>query len=135
MTLNQIKNLAVFMLLLALVSGCSPGTQANYEVHRASVNMSKAFRQFQKADNAFYDGKNDACVNHLSRGLEYFQKALDHLAQAEEDTYTQAGNLIDKGDAELQKSIDGYNSGNDESAQKHYANALDYYDQALDLID
>lgn len=135
MKLNQIKYLAVFMLLLALGFSCSPAAETNYEIHRASTNMAKAFRQFQKADKAYYNGDNDACVNHLSKGLDHFEKALGHLEQAEEDTYKQAGNLIDKGDAELGKSIDEYESGNDESAQKHYANAMDYYDQALDLID
>ena len=107
----------------------------DYQVHRASVDMSKAFRQFQKADNAFADDKQDSAVNHLSRGYDLFQTALDHLAKAEEDAYNKAGDLIAKGNNDLQKSIDEYNAGNDDSAAKHYADALDYYDQALDIID
>lgn len=107
----------------------------DYQVHRASVDMSKAFRQFQKADNAFYDDNEDSAVDHLSRGMDLFQRALDHLAKAEEDAYNKAGDLITKGNAELQKSLDEYADGKDDSGARHYADALDYYDQALDIID
>ena len=97
--------------------------------------MSKAFRQFQKADNAFYNGNENAAVNHLSKGLNLFQTSLDHLSKAEGDAYQAASNDIDKGNSELQKSVDEYANGNDDSAVKHYNKALDYYDKALDLLD
>ena len=43
--------------------------------------------------------------------------------------------MITKGNNELQKSIDKYADGDDDSAADHYANALDYYDEALDILD
>ena len=135
MKLNQIKLFAVFTLLLAVVVGCSPEVKMDYQLHRASVDMSKAFRQFQMADNAFYNDNENAAVNHLSRGLNLFQTSLNHLSKAEDDAYQAASNDIDKGNTELQKSMDEYNSGNAESAEKHYNKALDYYDKALDLLD
>jgi len=135
MTLNRIKTFAVFTLLLAMVIGCTTETKVDYQLHKSSVDISKAFRQFQLADKAFYNDNDNAAMNHLSRGLNLFQTALDHLSKAEDEAYEGASNEIDKGNNELQKSVDEYNSGNVDSAEKHYDKALDHYDKALDLLD
>ncbi len=34
----------------------------------------------------------------------------------------------------MRKVVDEYDSGNPDSAQKHYDSALSYYDEALDLL-
>jgi len=139
MKLNQIRSLTVFTLLITLLFGCSTETRTeikiDYQLNRASVDISKAFRQFQLADNAYYEENADATVKHLSKGLNLFQTALDHLSKAEEDAYEGASKEIDNGNDELQKSLDEYSAGNDESAEKHYDKALEYYDKALDLLD
>lgn len=106
----------------------------DYQVHRASVDISKGFRQFQKADNKLVDGNVDSAVNHLDKGLNLFGTAMDHLAKAEEDAYNKAGGEIDKGNKDLRKSIDEYSNGDVDSAAKHYASALDKYDEALELL-
>lgn len=134
MKFNQIKKLAVFTLLLAVVFGCSPEAKIDYQLHKASVDMSKAFRQFQKADNAFLDSKNDAALRHLTKGQNLLQSSLNHLSKVEDEAYKGASNEIDQGNNELQKSIDAYNNGNSDSAAKHYNDALEYYDKALDLL-
>ena len=135
MKLNKIKIFAVLTLLIAMVFGCTTETKIDYQLHRASVDMAKAYRQFQLADNAWYEDKDDNAYNHLSRGLNLTQTALDHLSKAEDDAYNGASNEIDKGNSELQKSIDEYNNGNFDNAEKHYDKALDYYDKALDVLD
>lgn len=139
MLLNKIKSLTVFTLLITLFFGCGTETKTeikvDYQLNRASVDISKAFRQFQMADNAYYEENVDATVNHLSRGLDLFQTALDHLAKAEAETYEGASKEIDNGNDELQKSVDEYQAGNNESAQNHYNKALGYYDKALDMLD
>ena len=106
----------------------------DFQLHRASVDTSRGFRQFQKADKALYDDKVDSAVRHLNKGLDYFDSALGHLAKAEDDAYKKAGSEIDKGNKELKKSIDEYGNGKTDSAASHYAKALDDYDAALDLI-
>jgi exonuclease VII small subunit len=53
----------------------------------------------------------NAAVNHLSNGLDLFDKAMEHLSKAEDLVYQQAGEEIDKGNDQLQKSIDAYNGG------------------------
>jgi hypothetical protein len=105
------------------------------QIFEANVDMSRAFRQFQMADKAFVNDKDDSAKKHLAKGLDLLKKVVGHLAKAAEDAYKKAGNQIDKGNAELQKSIDEYTDGNDNSGAKHYANALNYYDQALGLFD
>jgi tetratricopeptide (TPR) repeat protein len=107
----------------------------DYQIHRAAANAAKGVRQFQKADKALTNDKVDSAVNHLNKGLKDFALALDHLANAEDDAYTKAGNEIDKGNQQLSKSIDEFSAGNLESAQSHYDKALEKYDQALDLLD
>lgn len=106
----------------------------DFQIHRASVDISKGFRQFQKADKSLTNDHVESAVNHLDKGLNLFATAMDHLAKAEDDAYAKAGNEIDKGNRELQKSIGEYSEGNIDSAGKHYARALDNYDDALDLI-
>lgn len=135
MKVNQIRTVAIFSLLLALLIGCSPEVKMDYQLHRASVDLAKASRQAQMADNAFYKGNDEAAVRHLSRGLDLYQAALDHLSKAESDAYQGAGEEIDKGNNQLQMSLDAYSNGNTESAEKHYDKALNHYDKALDLLD
>ena len=135
MTRNITKRFAFLILMLAMVIGCTTEMKIDYELNKASIDMSKAYRQFQLADNAFYDGNEDAAIRHLARGYELFQASLDRLSKAEEEAYQGASDEIDKGNNELQKSIDEYNNGNVESAEKHYDKALAYYDKALDLLD
>lgn len=106
----------------------------DYQIHRASVDTSKGFRQFQKADNAWTDGNLDSASRHLNKGYNYFATAVDHLAKAEDDAYNKAGKEIDQGNNELQKSIDELANGNVDSAQSHYNKALAKYDDALDLM-
>lgn len=134
MKLNQIKYLAVFTLLLTIVIGCSPEVKIDNQLHRAAVNMSKAFRQFQKADNAFYQDKEDAALRHMSNAQDFFETSLNNLSNVEDEAYKAAGNEIEKGNNELQKSIDAYSNGDTDSAKKHYNDALDSYDKALDLL-
>ncbi len=130
--------LALFAWVLLVGNACTEQkaeVKMDYQIHRASINMSKAFRQFQMADNAYVNDKDESAENHLSKGLDFFQEALDHLSKAEDANYQKASIEIDKGNKELQKSIDEYADGNDDSAAKHYANALDYYDKALGFFD
>lgn len=106
----------------------------DYQLSRTSANMAKAVRQFQKADNSVANEDYDSAINHLSKGLGYFQASMDHLAKADDDAYNKAGNEVDRGNNELQKSLDAYQNENFDSASRHYNNALDHYDNALDLI-
>ena len=106
----------------------------DFQLHRASVDMSKGFRQFQKADNEFYKDNMDSAVRHLDKGLDRFASALNHLANAEDDAYSKAGSEIDKGNNQMRKALDEYADGNVDSANKHYGKAVEYYDDALDLI-
>ncbi len=106
-----------------------------YQMHRASVDTAKGFRQFQKADNELSKDNFDSAVIHLNKGLDCFSTAIDHIAKAEDDAYSKAGSEIDQGNNEMRKSIDDYANGDLDSGQRHYAKALDKYDEALDLID
>ena len=106
----------------------------DYQLHRVSVDAAKGFRQFQKADKEFNKGNVDSAARHLSEGLDLFATAAEHALKAEDDAYNKAGNAIDKGNQQMQKSIDEFGNGNVDSAEKHYADALDDYDTALDLI-
>ena len=107
----------------------------DFQMHRASANMAKGFRQFQKADNQLAKGKVDSAVKHYDKGLNCFATAEDHLAKAEDDAYSKVGTKIDKGNQELKKSIYEYTQGNVDNAEKHYVSAMNSYDEALDLID
>ena len=105
-----------------------------FQMHRASVNLAKGFREFQKADSALSSDNVDRAVKHFNKGLDRFSTALDHIAKAEDDAYSKAGKEIDNGNQELRKGIDAYAGGNVDSAEKHYEKALGSYDAALDLI-
>lgn len=106
----------------------------DYQMHRASVDIAKGFRQFQKADKALSKDNIDVTVTHLGKGFDYFATAQDHLLKAEDDAYNRAGKEIDKGSKELQKSIDAYGEGNLDGAKNHYEKAIDSYDEALDTL-
>jgi hypothetical protein len=101
---------------------------------RASVNVAKGYRQFQKADKAMSNDKLDSALSHLKKGLEFFGTAVDHAAKAEDDAFTKAGSQVAKANANMQKSLDAYAAGNLDSAANLYSKALDEYDAALDLI-
>ena len=49
-----------------------------------------------------------------------FDAALEHAAKAEDDAYNKAGDEIDKGNAELKKSIEEYTDGHMERAESHF---------------
>lgn len=106
----------------------------DYQMHRASVNVAKGLRQFQKAETAYAKEKIDSTVGHIKKGLNYFATAIDHVAQAEDDAYTKAGEKIDKGNKEMKKAADAYDNGHVDTAQNYFMNAMDDYDKALDLI-
>lgn len=107
----------------------------DFQLHRASVDIAKGFRQFQKADSALSKDNIDSAVRHLNKGLDCFATAQEHVEKAEDDAYTKAGEEIDKGNKELQKSIDAYVDGNADRAISQYESAMDSYDKALELID
>ena len=106
----------------------------DYQLDRVSVDIAKGFRQLQKSDAEFARGNVVSSVNHLYEGQGFFVMAEDHAAKVEDDVYNKVGKEIDKGNHELQKYIDAYADGNDDNAEYHYANAMDDYDNALDLI-
>ena len=101
----------------------------------ASFDLSRAFRQFHKADNDFVNGNVDSASKHLERGLNLAVKGLDHIGKAVDDTLDEAASKFEKGNEELQKSIDAFVDGNDNGAEKHFGKAMDLYDEALDLVE
>ena len=105
-----------------------------FQETEANFDLSKAYREVQRADKDITNGKDDAAVNRLQKGYNLFTKAVGHLANAEEDAYKKAGDKIDKGNGELQKSIDDYADGKDDSGARHYADAMKCYDDALDMV-
>jgi tetratricopeptide (TPR) repeat protein len=109
--------------------------KVDYQVHRTSVNLSKGYRQIEKAATALSRGNADSAANHLDKALSDFVTAVDHAAKAEDDACNQAGNDIDKGNAELQKCITASADGHPDIAAGHYDSAVASYDKALDLID
>ena len=106
-----------------------------HQMHRASVTIATGFRQCQQADDKLATGNVDSAVKHVDKGLKCCVTAEDHFMKAEDDAYSKAGKEIDKGNKELKKSIDDYGQGNVDSAGRHYASAMNSYDDALDLID
>ena len=107
----------------------------DFQLHRASVDIAKGFRQFQKADSELSNDNIDSAVRHLNKGLDCFATAQEHVDKAEDDAYNKAGKEIDEGNKELQKSIASYTEGNADRAISQYASAMDSYDRALELID
>ena len=110
------------------------GIEIDYNVHRASVDIAKGFREFQKADTAFNKDHLERTANDLRKGLNYFVTAAEHIASAEGDAYNQAGDEIDKGNKDLKKCIDACSNGDVDRAQSDYDSAMTNYDKALDLI-
>jgi len=106
----------------------------NFQLYRASVDISKGYRQFQKADSARSKGNLDSAASHLDKGLNCFAAAHDHLLNAEDDACQNAGNEIDKGNKELQDSIDSYSNGQADRAERHYEKAMENYGAALDMF-
>ena len=106
-----------------------------FQETEASFDLSKAYREVQRAEKDFANGKDDAAVKRMQKGYDLYTKALGHLANAAEDAYNEAADKIDKGNSELQKSIDDYANGKDDSGARHYADAMNYYDEALDIVD
>lgn len=102
--------------------------------YEASFDMSRAFRKFQRADNAFSNGKANDAVNDLQKGYSLITGALNHIANASEDTYNKAGDKIKSGNDEIQKSIDEYSNGKNDSGARHFSSAMSFYDEALDTI-
>jgi hypothetical protein len=47
--------------------------------YMASFDLSRAFRQFQKAEKAFNNDQTDSAVNHLEKGLNLVAKSIDHI--------------------------------------------------------
>jgi len=107
----------------------------DYQLHRVGVDIAKGYRQVQKAGAAFAKGDTNSGVGHLDKAWIDFDAAVKHAAKAEEDAYNKAGQEIDKGNAELKKSIEAYSDGHDERAASHYDSATEHFDRALDLID
>ena len=103
--------------------------------HRASFDLSRAYREVQRAEKKFTNGKDDAAVKDMQKAYNYFSNACAHLVKAADDAYNKAGDKIDKGNSELQKSIDDYADGKVDRGARHYADAMNYYDEALDIVD
>ena len=106
----------------------------HHQAHRVSVDLAKGYRQIQKAAADFYKNDNDRAISHLNHAYNDFSAAMDHAVKAEEDLYKKVGSEIDKGNSDLQKSIDSYTEGNFEAAEGYYNKALNAYDSALDKI-
>jgi uncharacterized protein YukE len=105
-----------------------------HQEHRVYVDIAKGFREIRRAENAFYKEKLDSGVNHLAKALNDFGAAVDHAEKAADDASDKAAKDIDKGNAELQKSIDAYGDDDNDKAVKHYDRAVAHFDDALDLI-
>ncbi len=101
----------------------------------ASFDLSRAFRQFHMANKAFNKDNIDSTAKHLERGLHLVVKALGHIEKAVDDQLAIAAGKFEKANEELQKSIDAFADGKDESAERHFDKAMDLYDEALDLVD
>ena len=102
--------------------------------YMASFDLSRAFRQFQRADKALNNDNTDSAVSHLKKGITLVAKSIDHISNAVDDTFDNAADMFEKGNKELQKSIDAFADGKDDSAKRHYEKALDLYDEALELV-
>ena len=110
------------------------GIAVDYNVHRASVDMAKGFRQIGKGMDSWSDGNPDRAADHLAKALNDFAVAIDHVAKAANDSRADAGRDLDKGNAELQKCLDALADGKADAAKRHYGDAVKSYDKALDAI-
>lgn len=106
----------------------------NYQLHRVSVDVAKGFRELQKGDKELTKGNVDKASKYYNKGLNLFATAVDHAAKADDDAYNKAGTEVGKGNKDLQKSIDSLDNGDLDRAADHYADAMDNYDNALDMI-
>lgn len=100
----------------------------------AAFDLSRAFRQFHKADKAYINENTDSAVRHLEKGITLVAKALDHIENAVDDTLEEAAKKFEKGNEEIQKSIDAFADDNDDGAERHWDKAMDLYDEALELV-
>lgn len=108
----------------------------DYQKHRVSTDISKGFRQLQKADADIYKGETNRASSHYVNGLNYFVSAEDHASRVVDANYKKAVEEINLGNKELEAAIAKYDDGNvNNTARDHYSKALDHYDIALDLID
>jgi hypothetical protein len=108
----------------------------DYQKHRVSIDISKGFRQLQKADSEILKGEINRASSHYVNGLNYFVSAEDHASRVVDADYNKAAEEINLGNKELETTIAKYNDGNvNNTARDHYAKALDHYDASLDLID
>lgn len=108
---------------------------AKFQEYKAGWDISRALRQFQKAEKDITKGYPKDAAKRMKRGLELAGYAVEHMAKAEEDAYNKASNEITKGNQELEKSIDDYANDKVDSGARHFDVAMDYYDKALDIID
>ena len=97
----------------------------NYQLAISGFDVSRAFRQLERANKAFIKGNGDSAVDHLRKGFDLLGKAFDHMAQAEEDALNKAGKQIGKGNDELEKSINYYVDGDSDRGDKHYEKAFE----------
>jgi hypothetical protein len=108
----------------------------DYQKHRVSIDISKGFRQLQKADSEILKGEINRASSHYVNGLNYFVSAEDHASRVVDADYNKAAEEINLGNKELETTIAKYDDGNvNNTARDYYAKALDHYDIALDLID
>jgi len=110
------------------------GIALDYNLHRTAVDIGKGNRQMQKAATAYANANADSAANHLANALNDYGAALDHAGRAEENAGAEIGKELDKGNSELQKSIDAYGDGSMDSAQSHFDKAADHYDKVLDML-
>ncbi|WP_224489357.1 hypothetical protein [Robertkochia flava] len=107
----------------------------NYQVNMAGFDISRAYRQFQRADKAFWKEHDGTAERHLKKALELLATAYDHMVKAEEDAIVKAGNEIGKGNDELDKCINALANGKEDHAETQYEKALEHYSKALDLVE
>jgi tetratricopeptide (TPR) repeat protein len=107
----------------------------NFQIYRAAVNAAKGIRQFQKADKDVGKENIDRAVRHFDKGLNFLVNALEHVENAADDAYDTAAKHLAKGNAELKKCMDAFDSNDMSAASKHYDKALEHYDAALDELD
>ena len=126
----------IFTMITSVAFAVETGSiAADNQLHRVSANIANGYSQVLKAERELSKDNVDKATKHFDKALNYFGKAEDHAAKAVDDVSQKAGKEIDKGNKELQKTINEYNGGNLDSAEKHYANAISHYDVALDMID
>ena len=107
----------------------------NFELNKGAVHIARGIRQINKASDKAGDGNYDSTAKHLDKALVQFADALNNFMNAEDDLAAKVGSEIDKGKAQLQKARDAYADGDYDSSDRHLDKALEYFDEALDLVD